>query len=94
MHAYTNVIERTQFKNCSSVCDTLVGFIFCCPAKYPLITAEIDTNTIAGASTFITYAVSGTFKILVAIKSDPKNNPNEKINPSVEKNLIATLNIL
>ena len=54
MQAYTNVIESTQFKNCSKVCDILVGFMFCCPEKYPLITADIDTNTIAGAKTLIT----------------------------------------
>ena len=68
IHAYTNVIESTQFRNCSSVCDTLVGFIFCCPEKYPLYTADIATNSIAGDRTFITYATSGTFKIFVAIK--------------------------
>ena len=94
IHAYTNVIESTQFRNCSSVCDTLVGFMFCCPEKYPLYTADIATNSIAGDRTFITYATSGTFKIFVAIKSAPKNNPMDRTNPIVVKNLNATLNIL
>ena len=94
MHAYTNVIDKTQFKNCSKVCETLVGFIFCCPEKYPLNTADIATKTIAGDSTFITYATSGTFKMFVAIKSAPKKSPIDSINPNVVKNLNAILKIL
>ena len=87
------MIDNTQFKNCSSVCAILVGFIFCCPEKYPVKTDDIDTNTIPGANTLITVAVSGTCKILHAIKSAPKNNPSEKTNPNTVKNAKAILKI-
>lgn len=68
--------------------------MFCCPEKYPLSTADIATNTIAGDKAFITYATSGTFNILVAIKSALKNKPIDSTNPIVVKSLNATLKIL
>ena len=91
--AYTKTIDSTQFKNCSNTCVTLVGFIFCCPEKYPLNTADIATNTIAGASTLSTYATSGTFNMFVAIKSAPKNKVTEKNKPIPVNNFNAVLNI-
>ena len=80
-NAYTNVIVKTQLKNCSNVWDTLVDFMLPSPAKYPLRTAEDATNIIAGASTIRTYFTSGTFNILFAIIPAPKNNTNEKNAP-------------
>ena len=50
-NAYTNVIVKTQLKNCSNVWETLVDFMLPSPAKYPLKTAEEATNIIAGAKT-------------------------------------------
>ena len=61
------------------------------PAKYPLNTADAVTNTIAGANTFITYWVSGTLNIAVAIFSAPKNNMAESTRPIPVKNILDIL---
>ena len=60
--AYTKTIDSTQFKNCSNTCVTLVGFYFAVQRNTPLNTADIATNTIAGASTLSTYATSGNIQ--------------------------------
>lgn len=92
--AYTKVIVSKQFKNCSNVCVTLVGFIVPSPAKYPLNTADVETNIIAGASTINVYLTPSTLIIYFAIASAPKNNPNDKIIPIIVKVFIATVKIL
>ena len=91
MQAYTNAIVNTQFRNCSNVCVTLVGFIVPRPAKYPLSTAPAATNMIAGASTINVYFTPSTLITYFAIASAPKNNANEITNPMLVNVFNATL---
>ena len=92
--AYTNVIVKTQLKNCSNVWEILVDFMLPSPAKYPLKTAEEATNIIAGARTIKTYFTSGTFNMFFAIIPAPKNSTNEKnapINVNIFKEVLKIL---
>ena len=91
---YTNKIVSTQFKNCSKVCVTLVGFIVPSPAKYPLKTAPAATNMIAGASTISVYFTPSTLITFFAMKSAPKNKPKDITIPIVVNVFKAVLKIL
>ncbi|MNP40726.1 hypothetical protein D3C76_1343870 [compost metagenome] len=68
--------------------------MFCIPTKYPLKTADIATNIIAGESAIRVYLTPGFTKILVAINGAPKNNASAKSTPIPENRYKAVLNIL
>ena len=63
------------------------------PVKYPLITAAIDTNTIAGAKNLSVGATAFTFNNVSDIKSAPKNNIPVNTNPIPPNKANATLKI-
>ena len=64
------------------------------PTKYPLNTADIATNIIAGASAISVYFTPGFDKIVFDINPAPKKSIRANITPTKVNTYIAVLKIL